>query len=148
MAATRPGSGVMPAAFTRWPRKSMDGWASTHLSGLAVSLAARRRANTSPRCPVCSCSPLLKTKMSSRYGKAKSRSAITRSISRWKVLPEFLMPKVILVNSHRPNGVVMAVLGMSAGFIGTWWYPLFRSILEKIVQPAALAAKSIMFGIG
>ena len=42
----------------------------------------------------------------------------------------------------------MAVLGMSAGFIGTWWYPLFRSILEKIVQPAALAAKSIMFGIG
>jgi hypothetical protein len=45
-------------------------------------------------------------------------------------------------------GVVIAVLGMSSGFTGIWWYPFFRSILEKIVQQAALVTKSIMFGMG
>jgi hypothetical protein len=39
-----------------------------------------------------------------------------RFISCWKVFLEFR----ILVNSHRPKEVVMAVLGMSAGFTGTW----------------------------
>ena len=93
MACTHPGSGSMPPAVTRCPRKS----------------------NSTP--------------------------ARTRSISRWKVFPAFLMPKVIRVNSNRPNGVVIAVLGMSPGFMGIWWYPFFRSIFEKIVQPAALATK-------
>ena len=64
------------------------------------------------------------------------------------MFPAFLMPKVIRVNSNNPKGVVIAVLGMSAGFMGIWWYPFFRSILEKTVQPAALAMKSIMFGMG
>ncbi len=54
----------------------------------------------------------------------------------------------VQVYSNRPNGVMMAVLGMSAAFMGTWWYPFFRSILEKCVHPAALAAKSSMLGTG
>ncbi len=70
------------------------------------------------------------------------------SMSRWKVLPAFHMPKVMRVNSNRPNSVVMAVLGMSVAFIGTWWYPFFRLIFEKWVHPAALVAKSSIFGIG
>ncbi len=35
-----------------------------------------------------------------------------------------------------------------AGFTGIWWYPFLKSILEKTVQPAALAAKSSMLGSG
>ncbi len=91
---------------------------------------------------------LLQIKMSSRYGNAKASPAKTWSISRWKVLPAFLMPKVMWVNSKRPNGVMMAVLGMSSGFIGTWLYYFFRSILEKMTHPSALAIKSIMLGSG
>ncbi len=64
------------------------------------------------------------------------------------MLPAFLMPNVMRVNSNRPNGAVIAVLGISAAFIGTWCYPFFRSILEKWVQSAAREAKSSMFGIG
>ena len=41
--------------------------------------------------------------------------------------------------------MVINVLGM---FMGIWWYPFFKSILEKIVQPAALATKSTKLGIG
>ena len=69
--------------------------------------------------------------MSSRYGKAFSTPLSVRSISRWKVLPALRIPKVMRVNSNRPNGVVMAVFGMLEVFIGTWWYPFFRSIFEK-----------------
>ncbi len=68
-------------------------------------------------------------------------------MSRWKVLPAFHMPKVMQVNSNRPNSVVMAVLVMSAVFIDTWWYPFFRSIFKKWVHPSALVAKSSIFGI-
>ncbi len=35
----------------------------------------------------------------------------------------FPPPKVIRMNSNRPKGVVIAVLGMSPGFMGIWWYP-------------------------
>jgi hypothetical protein len=42
----------------------------------------------------------------------------------------------------------MAVFCTSAEFTGIWWYPFLRSILEKTVQPAALAAKSSMLGRG
>jgi hypothetical protein len=37
-----------------------------------------------------------------------------QSMYLWKVLPAFLRPKVIRRNSHSPNGVMMAVFGMSA----------------------------------
>ena len=46
------------------------------------------------------------------------------------------------------RGVVMAVFCTSAGFTGIWCYPFLKSILEKTVQPAALAAKSSMLGSG
>ena len=58
--------------------------------------------------------------------------ARTRSINRRNVLPTFRFPKVILMNSNRLNGLVIAVLRMSPEFTGIWWYPFFRSILEKI----------------
>ncbi len=71
------------------------------------------------------------------------------SMSCWKVLPALHMLNFMRVNmwGNRPNGVVMAIFGMSAAFIGTWLYPFFRYIFEKWVHPAALAAKSSMFGI-
>ena len=62
--------------------------------------------------------------------------------------PAFLRPKGIRLYSNRPKGVVMAVFCTSAGFTGIWWYPFLKSILEKTVQPAALAAKSSMLGSG
>jgi hypothetical protein len=42
----------------------------------------------------------------------------------------------------------MAVFCTSAGCIGIWWYPFLKSILLKILHPAALTAKSIIFGKG
>ncbi len=44
--------------------------------------------------------------------------------------------------------MMMAVFCTSAGFTGIWWYPFLKSILEKTVQPAALATKSSMLGSG
>ena len=46
---------------------------------------------------------------------------ITWSIKRWKVWAAF----------RRPNGI--AVLGMSEGSTGIWWYARNRSTFEKIV---------------
>jgi hypothetical protein len=37
---------------------------------------------------------------------------------------------------------------MSKGVIGTWWYPLMRSILLKTVQLCRPLARSCMFGSG
>jgi len=45
------------------------------------------------------------------------------------------------MNSNRLNGVVIAFFRMSPGFLGIWWYPFFRLILEKTVQPAARVTK-------
>ena len=59
-----------------------------------------------------------------------------------KVLPAFLIPNVILVYSKRPNGVVIAVFGMSSWFIWILWYPL------KTLQPAMWEVKSILLGSG
>jgi hypothetical protein len=52
------------------------------------------------------------------------------------------------VNSNSLNGIVIIVLGMSAAFIGTWWYPFLRSLFEKWVHPAALAAKFSLLEMG
>jgi len=43
--------------------------------------------------------------------------ARTQSNRFWKVLPGLCILKVMRVNSNRPNGVVMAVLGLSSGFM-------------------------------
>ena len=43
---------------------------------------------------------------------------------------------------------VFGSFGMSEGLIGTWWYPLTRSILEKTVQPFKCADMSCMLGGG
>ena len=65
----------------------------------------------------------------------KGRPQKTWSMNRWKVCAAFLRPKGIRTNSNRPNGVVMAVLGMSSGATGIWWYARTRSSLEKTVAP-------------
>ena len=41
-----------------------------------------------------------------------------RNKKHWKVLAAFHKPKGIVKNSNAPNGVVTAVLGISAGFTG------------------------------
>jgi hypothetical protein len=53
------------------------------------------------------------------------------SMRSWKVIPAFLSPKGIWQNSNNPNGVITAVLGMSAAATGTCRYPLRKSIFEK-----------------
>ena len=90
----------------------------------------------------------LATRMSSRYVNTNGRSSNTWSIIRWKVCPAFRRPKGMRRNSHKPKGVVMAVLGMSVSARGIRWYPRTRSIFVKIVLPASLADTSDMFGIG
>ena len=51
-------------------------------------------------------------------------------------------------NSNRLKGVMMAVLGMCLGSMGTWRYPLVRSSLLKIVQLWRFAEKSWILGRG
>ncbi len=53
----------------------------------------------------------------------------------WKVWEAFRKPNGILRNSNEPNGVVIAVFGMSSGATGTWWYVRTRSMVEKTVIP-------------
>ena len=48
----------------------------------------------------------------------------------------------------QPEGVVTAVLGMSPGSTGIWWYALTRSILLKIVAPRSEDVKSCRWGTG
>ncbi len=95
---------------------------------------------------MCSSWFLLQMTMSSTQAKAAWQSRIALSTCRWKDGPTFLRPKGIRLYSNRLKGVVM--VGISAGFTGIWWYPFLRSILEKTVQPDALAAKSSMLGSG
>ena len=68
-------------------------------------------------------------------------------MNRWNVCAAFLRPKGICTNSNRPKGVVTAVLGMSAGVTGIWWYARTRSSLEKMVAPCN-DEKSWMWGTG
>ena len=56
-------------------------------------------------------------------------------MNRWKVWAAFLSPNGILTKSNSPNGVVMAVFGMSAGATGI-------CSLEKIVAPCSAEEKS------
>ena len=44
--------------------------------------------------------------------------------------------------SKRPKKVIIAVLEISPGFIGTWWYPDFRPTGEKIEQIAGEIAEA------
>ena len=41
-----------------------------------------------------------------------------------------------------PNGVVTAVLGISSGATGIWWYARIRSMCAQIVAPCKAAVKS------
>jgi len=126
MATTLLGRGAMPLVETVWPRNSM---LDSHFSALAVRRAAVSRLTVSG--PLWSSMLLLNTRMLYMYGEAFSTPLSMQSMSRWKVLPTLRLPKVMQVNSNSRKGVVMAVFGMSAVFIGTWWYPFFRFIFEK-----------------
>ena len=66
----------------------------------------------------------------------------------WKVCAAFQSPNGMRTNSNNPNGVVTAVLGISAGSTGIWWYALTRSNFEKMVAPCREAVKSCICGIG
>ena len=52
----------------------------------------------------------------------------------WKVCAAFRRPNGIFRNPNSPKGVVTAVLGMSSGETGIWWYAQTRSSLEKNVS--------------
>ena len=51
-------------------------------------------------------------------------------------------------NSNKPNGVVTAVLGVSDGSTGIWWYALTRSSFEKMVVPCREVVKSYVCYVG
>ena len=57
-------------------------------------------------------------------------------------------PKGILMNSQRPNGMMITVLAMSAADIGICIYPRIKSTLEKIHFPARSVLKSRIVGMG
>ena len=50
--------------------------------------------------------------------------------------------KGILRNLRSPNVVVKAVLGISSGATGIWWYARIRSMCVKIMAPCKAAVKS------
>ncbi len=60
----------------------------------------------------------------------------------WSPVPQTKRHPLILEQAEgRGDGSLFSVR-----LPGIWWYPFLRSILEKTVQPAALAAKSSMLG--
>lgn len=145
---TLSGKGSIPLAETRWPRNCMCDFPNSHLVILIAKLCCVSRENTCSRCCKCWRSLFEKMNMSSRYANKKSKPLSTSWIKRWNVWAAFRRPNVMYLNSNRPNGVQMAVFGMSGGCIGTWWNAFCKSSLLKIEQPRTLCVKSCKYGMG
>jgi hypothetical protein len=58
------------------------------------------------------------------------------------VCAAFRRPNVVNGNSKRPNGVLMAVFGMSSWATGIWLNARTRSTAENTVAPCKACAKS------
>jgi len=56
----------------------------------------------------------------------------------WKTASSILKTKRHEKIFKKAKRVIIAVLEISPGFIGTWWYPDFRPTGEKIEQIAGL----------
>lgn len=70
-------------------------------------------------CSICSAVELDAIRISSMYAKMKFNPVKAPVITRCIVCAAFLKPKVSRVNSNKPNGVIIAVLGISCADNGT-----------------------------
>src|SRR5450830_1371695 len=142
------GRGVTPSASTLWPRNLRDVAAKTHFAGFSWSPFSAITVRNWRRWAQCSSREALAIKLSSKYVNTKGRRRKRRSMRRWKVWAAFFKPNGMNTYSNSPKGVIIAVLGMSASAMGTWWYPLTKSMHEKYLQPESLAEKSSREGRG
>ena len=62
-------------------------------------------------------------------------------MNRWNVCAAWRRPKFMKGNSTSPNGVVMAVFGMSSSATGIWLYARMRLTVEKMVLPCKCPPK-------
>lgn len=148
MAETRFLDGSIPFLDTWWLKKSNWSTPTSHLAELMFNPYSSSRLKRSWRCFSCSSGPRLATKRSSMYAKTKSSPEHTWLTKRWKVCAAFRKPNGILTNSNNPNGVMMAVFGMSSSATGIWLKARTRSTFEKIVHSLSWSEKFWMWGIG
>jgi hypothetical protein len=69
-------------------------------------------------------------------------------LKRINVLGAFVSQNGMTNHSYKPYLVLNAVFHSSPSFILIWWYPLFKSILEKIHDPYNSSSMSSSLGIG
>lgn len=148
IAATFSGNGRMPSFVSECPRNDNCDLPNSHLAKLIAKLFSRSRWKIVRKCCRCSSSDDDAIHKSSIYGKTKSNPRKTSCINRWNVWAALQRPKVINMNSKSPNGVVMAVLAMSSGWIGTWWNAFCRTIFENTIFSCKLFLKSVRYGNG
>ncbi len=108
-------------------RKLTSALPKQDLSELTTSPCTSSHRNTSSRCCMCSSLVLLAMRI--------SRPLRTQSMNCWKVWEPFRKKFRHREKFERDERVEFAVLGMSSGVTGIWWYARTRSIVEKTVIP-------------
>ena len=93
-----------------------------HLARFTTRPLAASSSKTQHRSSTCSSSDEEATRMSLRYTKTCGMSRRMASIMRWKSWPAFLSPNGMNRNLKRPKGVMIAVLWISSGATGIWWW--------------------------
>jgi hypothetical protein len=99
---------------------------------------------------MCSSQVLLKMRMSSKYTTTKElvKGLNTSSINLMKVASAFVKPKGMTNHSKRPYLDLKVVFHTLVGYMETWWYPDFRSILLNNFSPFSWSRRSSILGIG
>ena len=64
------------------------------------------------------------------------------------VLGALERPNDMTSRSWRPSFVLKAIFHLYHGLMGSWWYPLFKSIVENILEPSIMSNISSSLGMG
>ncbi len=112
--------GAAPVAEIVCPRISREGAAQTNFSRLMVRplvAKALKKASRWWRCVFLSGEP---TRELSMYANTHSRPSVVQFIILWKVCGVLDSPKGVKRYSNKPNGIMIAVFGMSLVAIRVW----------------------------
>ena len=136
----------MAERLTQWPRKFNSRTPNIHFVGLKTMPKSCKQGKRRHRCSWCS-SLVIRISPIYTYQKCNPRS--TCSIKRQKVCVALRRPNGTRRNLNRTKGMATtAVLGMSSGSTGIWWYARMRSTMVQQYSPRSLAVKSWMCGTG
>jgi len=121
-----------------------------HFLRLAYSFSLHNTLSTLCKWSRCLVKFLLEIRMSSKYTTTNllMNARNTWFIKHINILSGFVSPNSITNHSYKPCFILNVVFHSSPSFILIWWYPLFKSILEKIQDPCNSSNMSLSLGMG